>query len=243
MTFTNSLVAPMPVSAKLLAVGVCAVEKETLGQLVRRLRKERGLTQGQVATYGKITRPWLSLVETDRIGRADPDLLRRLASALRVPADTLLAAAGYSVTPVPMRERRTPDEIVAELQAAMRDSPILVPLVEQPASAGPGGATEVEHWPYTPTPEERGHDFIAVEVRGDCMEPRLRPGEIAIIDRNASPRDGDIVLAVHEGEAVVKLLQQRNGDAYLVALRREERIKVNGETHILGVVRMVMHRP
>lgn len=217
--------------------------EETVGRLVRRLRNARGLTQGQLATYANVPRSWLSLLELDRIAQPDRDRLEQLAVVLGVRREVLWGAAGYRTEPMPPPAARKPDEILRELQAAMREAPILAPETTQAVSAGPGAPAEAEYWPYYPTPEERGHEFVAVKVSGTCMEPRIREGDRVIVDKTATPRDGDIVVALHEGELLVKQLEKRNGDYYLVALQDQPPIKVNGETRIIGVVRMAMYRP
>ncbi len=227
--------------ATLVAHMVHRDESQGVGALIRRLREERGLTQGQLATYARVSRAWLSRVEIDSIKRPDREKLERVAQALRVPPETLLSAAGYRVGPPPPVQRtRTPQEILKELE---RVTPILVPETTQPASAGPGAYAESEYWPYWPGPGERGHEFIAVPVTGDCLEPYIRSGERVIVDKSAVPRPGDIVVAVHEGEVVVKILRQRNGRLYLEAVRGQPPILVGEETTIIGVVRMAMHRP
>ena len=145
---------------------------EKVGALVRRLRDRRGLSQGQLASYAKVTRSWLSLLETDQIKRPDREMLERVASVLDVPAATLLAAAGYRVKPAAVTRSRSAAEILSELQAAIRNVPILVPEVEQAVSAGPGGLAEVEYWPYYPSTEERNHDFRKMLI---VWLPPIRP--------------------------------------------------------------------
>lgn len=60
------------------------------------------------------------------------------------------------------------------------------------------------------------------------------------MDKSASPRPGDIVVAIHEGEAVVKILRQRNGRLYLEAVQGQPPIEVGPHTQIIGVVKMAM---
>ncbi|MHB1413791.1 MAG: S24 family peptidase [Chloroflexota bacterium] len=128
--------------------------------------------------------------------------------------------------------------------ARLNQQPIMVPETRQPALAGSGvGEAEAETWPYYPSPDERSHRFIAVPVEGDCMTPRLWPGHRAIVDLDASPRSGDLVLAVHDGEALLKVLEERDGERWLVALHGRPPLKINGGTRVLGVVRQAVYRP
>lgn len=216
---------------------------ESLGSMIARLRDRLGMTQTELAKAASVPREWLSVVELDRIKRPDRERLERIATALEVPAATVLAAAGFRVAPMPIREQRTPYEIARELEVALRQSPILIPEAEGVVSAGPGAPAEAERWPYYPTPAERGHQFTVVRVVGSCMEPRIHEGERVIVDMTESPRPGNIVAARRDGEHLVKLLEKRNGDLWLVALQDQPPIRVDGGVTILGVVKMISRRP
>lgn len=57
---------------------------------------------------------------------------------------------------------------------------------------------------------ERG-EFFALRVRGPSMEPLIRHGDIVIVRRQDEYNDGDIVVALVNGnEGVCKLLEYRN---------------------------------
>ena len=62
---------------------------ERLARRLRRLRRDRGLTQGQLAANAGISREYLARLET---ARQDPTVttLEKLAKALRVKAADLL---------------------------------------------------------------------------------------------------------------------------------------------------------
>src|ERR687886_2473262 len=67
------------------------MEQETLGQRIRRVRRERGLTLSQVAG-GDFSRAFLNQVE---MGRSQPStrVLRVIASRLGAPLDYLVEGA------------------------------------------------------------------------------------------------------------------------------------------------------
>ena len=221
------------------------VEMETLGSLIARLREQRGLTQGELARLAGVPREWLSVVELDRVRKPDRERLERIALALEMPPETLLATAGYRVKPLPPPERRTPYQIARELEAALREAPILVPETTGHVSAGVGAPAEAEPWPYLPKPGERHHRFIAVPVVGDCMEPEIMEGHRVIVDVTAAPdaKPGDIVVARVDEEHLVKRLEQRHGRLYLVALRGQPPIEVKEGVEIIGIVRAASYRP
>ncbi len=211
-------------------------ESETLGQRVKRIREARGIEPGQLAAYAKVSASWVSRLEADEVPNPSGTMLAKIARVLRVSVDTLL----HGETPAPPL---MPEELLRQLEASLTRTPILVPVTEHPASAGFGVEGVAEYLPYMPETGERRHRFIAVEVRGDCMEPRIHAREHVIVDTDASPRPGDIVLAVHDGEIIIKGLEQHDGGMYLVALQKRPPLKVNEETRIIGVVKMVMRKP
>jgi len=92
----------------------------------------------------------------------------------------------------------------------------------------------MEHLIYLPAPEERGHTLFAVRVSGTCLEPRVIDGHTAVIDRDATAKAGDVVLAIHDGEAVLKILEIIDGQPYLVTLHGHPPIAVGENTRIVG---------
>lgn len=181
-------------------------------------------------------------------GRAipGPENRRKLAVYFNVPEEHLARLAGHlsgAVQPIPPAAL-PPEEALRALQGYLLDAPIMVPEVEGSASAGFGSVVESQRWPYWPAPEERGDDFIAVPVVGDCLEPLLMPGQRAIVNVKRQPADGDICLAYQGDEALLKILKEVDGEWWLVALHEDyPPIKVNSAIRITGVVRMAVNRP
>lgn len=181
-----------------------AAPPTAIGTLVKRLREERGFTQGQLATYANVSRSWVALVERHKRPRPDPDLLRQVARALQVPAETLMAAAGYRVTPLPMPNRRTPEELMTEAMAALRrerEEAVYAVPVEGVASAGPG-AYQDDH-AYIGQAELKP-ELRRLTVTGDCMRGTIEPGDVVIVDVEASYREGQVVAARKGDRVIVK---------------------------------------
>lgn len=83
-----------------------------VGDIIKTARMRRGMSQEQLAKEVDATRGWISLVELGQIKKPDSDRLRSIATILEVPADNILAAAGYKgATPVPMKQRPISDLI------------------------------------------------------------------------------------------------------------------------------------
>jgi len=65
------------------------------GQYLRRLRKKKNLSLRQLSDLTGISDSYLSLIEKGKRGVPRPEYLRRLAEALGVSYDDMLAKAGY----------------------------------------------------------------------------------------------------------------------------------------------------
>lgn len=211
-----------------------------IGELIKEARAAKGWKAARLARKAGVDPATILRIERgESLGRSES--IAWITEALELEPAVVQAALRESGAPWQFRAvLRTPQELFRELAEI---TPLLIPEREWPISAGPGVPAEQELWPYWPGPGERGHEFTVVRVTGTCMEPRIREGERVVVDVSASARPGDFVAAEHDGERLVKRLEQRGGDLWLVALQGQPPIKVDGATEIIGVVRMVMHRP
>jgi HTH-type transcriptional regulator, competence development regulator len=66
-----------------------------LGEELRRLRRTRNLSLRALEKRTGISNAYLSQIETQHVLNPSPHVLRKLATALEVPYEDLLAAAGY----------------------------------------------------------------------------------------------------------------------------------------------------
>jgi len=80
---------------------------------------------------------------------------------------------------------------------------------------------------------------LALEVRGDSMEPEFPEGAIIVVDPAKEARHGSFVVVrfEHEAEATFKQLKIDGARRYLAPLNdRYPIIPINGEATIVGVV-------
>ncbi|HET8944489.1 MAG TPA: helix-turn-helix transcriptional regulator, partial [Dehalococcoidia bacterium] len=66
-----------------------------LGDKIRQLREECGLTQGQLAARSSVSQGYLSQLENGEVKNPSAAVLLRVAQAVRVNSDELFEAAGY----------------------------------------------------------------------------------------------------------------------------------------------------
>ena len=108
-----------------------------------------------------------------------------------------LTASAASV-PEPVREDKVP--IVGNVAAG---SPILAEeCIEDYLTFDTGG---------------RGDEFFALRVRGESMlNAGILPGDLVVVQRQQTARNGEIVVALIEDEATVKTYSKQNGHVWLL---------------------------
>jgi SOS-response transcriptional repressor LexA len=100
----------------------------------------------------------------------------------------------------------------------------------------PGDAEE-----WLPAPAKHGPHAYALRVTGTSMEPRLREGEIVVVDPDRDPESGSIVVArmAENKEVTLKQLIREGGETYLKALNPhwpEPIIRMSEEWSVCGRV-------
>ena len=67
-----------------------------LGDRIRELREESGVTQGQLAANASVSQGYLSQLENGEVKNPSAAVLLRVAQAMHIDPDELFEAAGYS---------------------------------------------------------------------------------------------------------------------------------------------------
>ena len=83
-----------------------------------------------------------------------------------------------------------------------------------------------------------------LKVKGDSMlDAGIRPGDLVIVERTASPRVGDIVIAEVDGEWTMKFLRKRGNLLYLAPANKKYRpIVPKQELKVVAVVKAVVRK-
>ena len=184
------------------------------GEYVRQLRVRRGLTQNELATLSGLTRSHLSKIEQGGFKKTSGETLLALARALRVKPEELYKAAGY------LRESRVeyappdPENILKELGAIL---PVQIPIVADVHAP----QSEIVDYAYWGKEKAAKRNIVGLRIRGDCMEPDVRDGDVVFIDRDRAPEPGDVALCLCDDHVC------------LVKFNKPEDINV---LHLYGVV-------
>jgi SOS regulatory protein LexA len=91
---------------------------------------------------------------------------------------------------------------------------------------------------------EKPEATFMLTVSGDSMQDAgIQPGDLVLVEKGRSPREGDIVIAAVDGEWTMKYFARRNGDICLEpANRRYHTIHPSHSLEIGGVVRSVVRK-
>ncbi|HHO0758314.1 TPA: LexA family protein [Aeromonas hydrophila] len=139
-----------------------------------------------------------------------PKAVSKYFNAEAIPArDTMIALAnmlGVSVSWLQYGE--------SELELMTRTPQRLIPVldyVQAGAWTEACGATDIDgSTEYIYADPRMGKNAFALRVKGDSMLPEIRPGDVVLIDPDASPRPGEFVVAKNgNGEATIKQYRPR----------------------------------
>jgi phage repressor protein C with HTH and peptisase S24 domain len=183
---------------------------ETLGERVRRLREARGMSQEDlVKGMPEFSASALSQVESGRSKGMKPGNLVEIARRLDLTAEELVTGRVRKNG----RRGREPDRV-----------PVIGFAIATPEHDGyfddmglpAGGGDEFVAWPTTDP------NAYALRVKGDSMQPRIRPGELVVVEPNARVAPGhDVLVRTKDGRRMVKqLLYQRGGEVALGSINQ-----------------------
>lgn len=80
----------------------------TLGEELKALRNQKGLSLRQVEEKARVNNGYLSLLENGKVRQPSPDVLHKLAKAYEVPYEVLMERAGYITRKATSKEPKLP---------------------------------------------------------------------------------------------------------------------------------------
>jgi len=122
---------------------------------------------------------------------------------------------------------------------------VAVPLVGQIAAGPPiSSADDVAEGELILPPDVVGKgDTYALRVKGDSMiDADIYNGDLIIVRRQEVAENGDMVAAMIDGEATVKVYQARDGHVKLLPRNKAYQAINGNEARILGKVVCIVHR-
>lgn len=118
-----------------------------------------------------------------------------------------------------------------------------VPIIGHVAAGSPILAQECIEDYLTFDTGGRGEEYFALRVRGESMlNAGILPGDLVVVQRQQTARNGEIVVAMIEDEATVKTYSKQGGQVWLLP-ENEAYSPIDGTyAQILGKVAAVVRR-
>lgn len=196
---------------------------------LRRLRKQSGLTQDQLAALAGTEQAQISRLEK-RERELDADWAIRLAPHLGIDWLALVklhndgtetATALPSVANIPTRQitkikGRTPP-LSKEAEAFHNDRGLMMPLHSSVQAGAEGAEILPDIIDWTPTPHKLVHvdGAFGIVVVGDSMQPKYDDGNIVYVHpHKALKRGKPCVIELSNGMGLVKIYEGKNDDGW-----------------------------
>lgn len=187
---------------------------ESFGDRVKRLRLARGMSPQQFADAVGVSRSATVMWESGASGSPDSKNLVRAAEVLGVDPAYLQFGDPDAAEPLPAYAAT-----LVTRPGVLRQIPVIGYAIATPNEDGffddmglpPGAGDGYVSWPT------RDPNAYALRVKNDSMAPRIRPGEIIVVEPGGAVSLGDDVLVkTREGRKMVKqLLYRRSGEVTL----------------------------
>lgn len=203
----------------------------SLGQRIKQMLRERGMTQAELARMVGTKQQTISYIVSDSNPGKTSRYATKIAEVLGVNPAWLASGSGDAHDPtVPIQIEGV---FVQSVQV-----PVLLS-AEVPAHLNGAGGTTKRGVLMTDcaTP---GKSF-ALEIEGESMSPKFRPGDRAVIDTTLAPEPGDYVAALLGDTLVFRRYRQRHPGFELVPENQDwETVHSDESVRIVGV--MTEHR-
>lgn len=176
-----------------------------IGDSIKALRKEKKITQKELATVLKVTQQAVGKWETGN-SMPDTESLRKLAEYFSVSVDALLGMQEDENALQPVSNSFLYQNIMPENQ---------VPIVGS-VRAGYGALALEEDFGTEPANVKDPSNYFYLLVKGDSMEPRIQDGDLALVRKQQTLDDGDLgVVVFGEGEGTLKRFLRRGNAVVL----------------------------
>ena len=171
----------------------------TFGEILKKLRKGKGLTQIEFASEFNISNGTIAMWEIDK-RQPDSETLTKLADYFEVSVDYLLG-----------RNEKSPSE---ERKSGGKRIPVYGHI-----AAGISIEAIEDIIDYEELPEEmlKHGEYIALQVKGDSMEPRISEGDTVIIRLQDTIESGEVAAVyVNGNDVTLKRVRKEENGVWLI---------------------------
>lgn len=172
------------------------MDNKTTGELIKSLRKEKGMTQEELGHLLGVNRAAVNKMENGTTVNFKRDTLIKLSKVFNISVTDLL----QSDKPKPTHKR--------------------IPVLGKVAAGEPLEQYEdITGYEDIPFSWAESASYYALRIRGDSMEPRMYDGDVVIVRQQEDAENGDIVIASVNGEdATCKKFRKTDAGVMLISL-------------------------
>ncbi|MDI6871913.1 MAG: transcriptional repressor LexA [Bacillota bacterium] len=206
---------------------------KALGDRLRELRKQRDLTQVELAKALQVSRGAVSMWELNQRS-PDPSDLKKMADFFGISVDSLLGRSRVPDT-FPFRPIPTGPMVQVPIIGVIRaGEPLLA-------------AQNIEGYSWISADEVQGGEYFYLRVTGDSMiGARIQEGDLVLVRQQDVVEDGEIaVVLVNDEEATLKRVYREDGKWLLQAenIKMRPIVLDKRDVRIIGKVVKVEFRP
>lgn len=182
---------------------------ESLGERIRRRRRELGLTQATLAKNAGVNQGFLSEIERGK-SSPSPRTVDALAIALDVPQTVLIGGSADHDNPQPLEARELP--------------------LFGSIPAGPPSETQEQLDMFPVLRHQWSPDYYCLRLTFDSMEPTLKPGDIVLVHFRPSVEpehvQGKICACLLGGQPTLKRVSVEWRDGQRIIILRGDNPRV-----------------
>lgn len=176
------------------------------GEILKELRAKSGVSQKKLSECLHVSQQTVGSWEVNRT-TPSPDVMRRIADYFNVSIDNLYGR----------------DTTVNSCVAA-HSSGVRIPVYGDTAAGIPILAIEnydsdnPDDWEEIPESMAAGGEYIALRIKGDSMEPRMKTGDVVIVRLQQDIENDDVaIVRVNGDEATCKKIKKTQEGLFLIS--------------------------
>ena len=172
---------------------------EKIGDRIKFLRKERGMSQEELATLLKTTKQAIYKYENNIVTNIPMDKIERISNLFNVSPSYIM---GWE-----------------DSTFAVQDINTRIPVFGSVAAGIPIEAiTDIEDYEEITEDLARTGEFAALRIKGNSMEPKFSAGDVVIVRLQETADNGDIAIVLVNGdEATCKKIKRTPEGVMLIS--------------------------
>lgn len=190
----------------------------TLGEIIKKYRKEHGLSMDAFSKRSGISKSYISILEKNQHPKTGKpitpsvDSIKQAAIGMNMNFDELFSIIDSDITVKP--KLKNVNSNVPKNESKASRIPVLGIV---PCGIPVEAVQEVLDWEEVKEAENYDGKLFALRAKGDSMAPRISEGDILIVHQQPDAESNELIIALVNGdEATCKELKKREDGLVLV---------------------------